>query len=174
MCPVKIRKLAVLVLLALVSFTWQAFAASGPPLRASAVADKVLVRKRQRKLYLIEGSKVLKRYNVSLGGHPVGPKIREGDRKTPEGKYVLDWHNPESQFYKSIHISYPNAIDLARASKLDVPPGEDLFIHGQPNDFTGPGKQPGDWTDGCIAVSNEEMDEIWRAVPDGTPIEIRR
>jgi murein L,D-transpeptidase YafK len=174
MCPVKIRKLAVLVLLALVSFTWQAFAASGPPLRASAVADKVLVRKRQRKLYLIEGSKVLKRYNVSLGGHPVGPKIREGDRKTPEGKYMLDWHNPESQFYKSIHISYPNPMDLARANKLGVQPGGDLFIHGQPNDFTGPGKQPGDWTDGCIAVSNEEMDEIWRAVPDGTPIEIKR
>jgi murein L,D-transpeptidase YafK len=174
MCPVKIRKLAVLVLLALVSFTWQAFSASGPPLRASAVADKVLVVKRQRKLYLIEGSKVLKRYNVSLGGHPVGPKIREGDRKTPEGKYVLDWHNPESQFYKSIHISYPNPMDLARANKLGVPPGGDLFIHGQPNDFTGPGKQPGDWTDGCIAVSNEEMDEIWRAVPDGTPIEIKR
>jgi murein L,D-transpeptidase YafK len=174
MCPVKIRKLAVLVLLALVSFTPQAFSASGPPLRASAVADKVLVRKRQRKLYLIEGSKVLKRYNVSLGGHPVGPKIREGDRKTPEGKYMLDWHNPESQFYKSIHISYPNPMDLARANKLGVQPGGDLFIHGQPNDFTGPGKQPGDWTDGCIAVSNEEMDEIWRAVPDGTPIEIKR
>jgi murein L,D-transpeptidase YafK len=174
MCPVKNRKLAFLVLLALVSFTWQAFPASGPPLRASAVADKVLVLKRQRKLYLIEGNKVLKRYNVSLGGHPVGPKIREGDRKTPEGKYVLDWHNPESQFYKSIHISYPNAMDLAHANKLGVPPGGDLFIHGQPNDLTGPGKQPGDWTDGCIAVSNEEMDEIWRAVPDGTPIEIKR
>ena len=170
----KIRKQAVLVLLALVSFTWQAFSASGPPLRASVVADKVLVLKRQRKLYLIEGSKVLKRYNVSLGGHPVGPKIKEGDRKTPEGKYVLDWHNPESQFYKSIHISYPNPMDLERANKLRVPPGGDLFIHGQPNGFTGPGKQPGDWTDGCIAVSNEEMDEIWRAVPDGTPIEIKR
>ncbi len=103
----KISRPAVLVLLALVTFTGQAFSASGPPLRASAVADKVLVLKRQRKLYLIQGSKVLKRYRVSLGGHPVGPKIREGDRKTPEGIYVLDWHNPESQFYKSIHISIP-------------------------------------------------------------------
>jgi murein L,D-transpeptidase YafK len=133
-----------------------------------------LVLKRQRKLYLIQGTKVLKRYTVSLGGHPVGPKIKEGDRKTPEGTYVLDWHNTESQFYKSIHISYPNATDLARAKKLGAPPGGDLFIHGQPNDFSGPGKQPGDWTDGCIAVSNEEMDEIWRAVADGTPIEIKR
>jgi murein L,D-transpeptidase YafK len=170
---VKIRRLAVLVLLALVSCTWQTCSA-GAPLQASAVADKVLELKRQRKLYLIQGSKVLKRYSVSLGGHPVGPKIREGDRKTPQGIYVLDWHNPESQFYKSIHISYPNAKDLAHANKLGVPPGGDLFIHGQPNEFTGPGKQPGDWTDGCIAVSNEEMDEIWRAVPDGTPIEIKR
>jgi murein L,D-transpeptidase YafK len=174
MGPVKINRPAVLVLLALVSLTGQAFSASGPPLQASAVADKVLVLKRQRRLYLIQGSKVLKRYRVSLGGHPVGPKIREGDRKTPEGIYVLDWHNPESQFYKSIHISYPNAKDLAHANRLGLPPGGDLFIHGQPNDFVGPGKQPGDWTDGCIAVSNEEMDEIWRAVPDGTPIEIKR
>ncbi|MGA3223343.1 MAG: L,D-transpeptidase family protein [Acidobacteriaceae bacterium] len=170
----KIRKLAVFAFFALVCFTWQTFSATAPPLRASAVADKVLVLKRQRKLYLIQGSKVLKRYSVSLGGHPIGPKIREGDRKTPEGKYVLDWHNSESQFYKSIHISYPNATDLSRAKKLDVSPGGDLFIHGQPNEFSAPGKQPGDWTDGCIAVSNEEMDEIWRAVADGTPIEIKR
>ena len=172
--PVKIRKLSVLVLFAFVCFTWQAFSASPPPLPASAASDKVLVLKSQRKLYLMQGGKILKRYKVSLGGHPVGPKIREGDRKTPEGKYVLDWHNTESQFYKSIHISYPNENDLARAEKLGVPPGGDLFIHGQPNDFTGPGKQPGDWTDGCIAVSNQEMDEIWRAVADGTPIEIKR
>ena len=171
--PVKIRKLSALVLFALACFTWQAFS-SAHPLPASAAADEVLVLKSQRKLYLMQGGKILKRYKVSLGGHPVGPKIREGDRKTPEGKYVLDWHNTESQFYKSIHISYPNENDLARAEKLGVPPGGDLFIHGQPNDFTGPGKQPGDWTDGCIAVSNQEMDEIWRAVADGTPIEIKR
>jgi murein L,D-transpeptidase YafK len=172
--PVKIRKLSVLVLFALVCFTCQAFSADAAPLPASAAADKVLVLKSQRKLYLMQGGKILKRYKVSLGGHPVGPKIREGDRKTPEGKYVLDWHNAESQFYKSIHISYPNTKDLARAEKLGVPPGGDLFIHGQPNNFNGPGKQPGDWTDGCIAVSDQEMDEIWRAVADGTPIERKR
>jgi murein L,D-transpeptidase YafK len=171
--PVKIRKLSALVLFALACFTWQAFS-SAHPLPASAAADEVLVLKSQRKLYLMQGGKILKRYKVSLGGHPVGPKTREGDRKTPEGKYILDWHNTESQFYKSIHLSYPNENDLARAEKLGVPPGGDLFIHGQPNDFTGPGKQAGDWTDGCIAVSNEEMDEIWRAVADGTPIEIKR
>jgi murein L,D-transpeptidase YafK len=104
----------------------------------------------------------------------VGAKIREGDERTPEGEYVLDWHNPDSDYYKSIHISYPNAKDVARAKRLGAPPGGDLFIHGQPNDFTGPGKERGDWTAGCIAVSNPEMDEIWRAVPDGTPIVIKR
>jgi murein L,D-transpeptidase YafK len=137
------------------------------------VADKVLVLKGPRRLYLLKGSKVLKAYRISLGERPRGAKIEEGDHRTPEGKYVLDWHNTESQFYKSIHISYPNDKDLARAERLEVAPGGDLFIHGQPNDFDGPGRQPGDWTDGCIAVSNEAMDEIWRAVADGTPIVIK-
>jgi murein L,D-transpeptidase YafK len=134
----------------------------------------VLVLKAERKLLLLNGETVLKTYRISLGGHPVGSKAMEGDRKTPEGKYVLDWHNAQSDFYKSIHISYPNQADLARAAKLGVPPGADLFIHGLPNDYQGPSKPPGDWTNGCIAVSNAEMDEIWQAVPDGTPIEIKR
>jgi murein L,D-transpeptidase YafK len=171
---VKTTNRAILALFALAVLSLQALSASDLPLQASATADKVLVLKRQRKLYLLQGNQVLKAYRVSLGGSPVGPKIREGDRRTPEGAYVLDWHNPDSQFYKSLHISYPNAKDLARARKLGVPPGGDLFIHGQPNDFDGPGKQPGDWTDGCVAVTNAEMDEIWRAVADGTPIEIKR
>jgi murein L,D-transpeptidase YafK len=152
----------------------QAHSATENALPASATADRVLVLKRQRKLYLIQGNKVLKIYHVSLGRRPIGPKIREGDHKTPEGRYVLDWHNPDSDFYRSIHISYPNAKDLKRARTLGVPPGGELFIHGQPNDSPGSGDQAGDWTDGCIAVSNEEMDEIWRAVADGTPIEIKR
>lgn len=87
---------------------------------------------------------------------------------------MLDWHNDKSDFYKSIHISYPNSQDLARAQRLGVPPGGDLFIHGQPNDYQGRDGEPGDWTEGCIAVGNTDMDEIWRAVKDGTPIVIRR
>jgi murein L,D-transpeptidase YafK len=169
---VKARKLVVLALFAVVSLA--ALAASDQPLPASVTADRVLVVKSERKLYLLDGDKVLKSYSVSLGGHPVGAKIREGDQRTPEGEYVLDWHNPDSDYYKSIHISYPNAKDVARAKRLGVPPGGDLFIHGQPNELMGFGKAPGDWTAGCIAVSDAEMDEIWRAVADGTPIEIKR
>jgi murein L,D-transpeptidase YafK len=137
------------------------------------VADKVLVLKAARKLSLMKSDEVLKIYSISLGGSPVGPKTREGDSKTPEGNYVLDRHNSHSQYHESIHISYPNAEDLARAKKLGVRPGGDLFIHGEPNDYHGPNDQLGDWTDGCIAVSNAAMDEIWRAVPNGTPIEIK-
>jgi murein L,D-transpeptidase YafK len=149
-------------------------AANGQPLPTTATADRVLVMKRERRLYLLRGNKILKSYRVALGGHPVGAKTREGDERTPEGDYLLDWHNPDSDYYKSIHISYPNAKDMAHARRLRVPPGGDLFIHGQPNDFAGDGKEPGDWTAGCIAVTNAEMDEIWRAVADGTPIVIKR
>ncbi|HTZ58875.1 MAG TPA: L,D-transpeptidase family protein [Acidobacteriaceae bacterium] len=163
-------KLVLSGLLAVLSLP--AFAADERPLPAAATADKVLVMKSERKLYLLEDGKILKAYHVSLGGHPVGRKMREGDERTPEGEYVLDWHNPDSDYYRSIHISYPSAEDVARARRLGVPPGGDLFIHGQPNGFAG--KESGDWTEGCIAVTDAEMDEIWRAVADGTPIEIKR
>jgi murein L,D-transpeptidase YafK len=169
---VKIRKLAVLVFFALAASSMQAFSASDASLQASVMADKVLVLKGERKLLLMKGDEVLKTYSVSLGGSPVGPKVRQGDSKTPEGKYVLDRHNAKSQYHRSIHISYPNAEDVARAKKLGVPPGGDVFVHGQPHDFSGTSQQLGDWTDGCIAVTNAEMDEIWRAVADGTVIEI--
>jgi murein L,D-transpeptidase YafK len=173
MWPVKTPRPASIALVILLAFSIQPHLSTARTLPTSAKADRVLVLKSKRELLLLNRERVLKTYRISLGGDPVGPKTMEGDRKTPEGKYVLDWHNPQSDFYKSIHISYPNQADIARAAKLGVPPGEDLFIHGQPNDYHGPGKQPGDWTDGCIAVSNAEMDEIWRAVPDGTPIEIK-
>jgi murein L,D-transpeptidase YafK len=169
----KITKLAVLVFFTLAVFSLQALSTNDPPLPASAMADKVLVLKGERKLLLMKGDEVLKTYSISLGGNPVGPKIRQGDSKTPEGNYVLDRHNAHSQYHKSIHISYPNAEDLARARKLGVPTGGDLFLHGLPNDFDGPDEQQGDWTEGCIAVTNAEIDEIWRAVADGTPIEIK-
>ena len=166
----KITKLAVLMFSTLAV---QALAASDASLPASVTADKVLVLKSERKLLLMKGDEVLKTYSISLGANPVGPKIRQGDSKTPEGNYVLDRHNAHSQYYKSIHISYPNAEDVARARKLGVPIGGDLFLHGLPNDFDGPPEQQGDWTEGCIAVTNAEIDEIWRAVADGTPIQIK-
>jgi murein L,D-transpeptidase YafK len=173
MWPVKTSRPASIILAILLAFFVQPHPATAWVSPQSGTADSVLVLKAKRELLLMQGETVLKTYHVSLGGHPAGRKTTEGDRKTPEGKYVLDWHNAQSDYYRSIHISYPNQADLARAAKLGVPPGEDLFIHGLPNDYQGPGKQPGDWTDGCIAVTNAEMDEIWRAVPDGTPIEIR-
>ena len=169
----KIRKLAALLLFTLAVSCLRAFPAGAPPVSTLTLADKVLVLKGERKLLLMKSDQVLKTYTVSLGGNPVGPKIEKGDHKTPEGNYVLDRHNAHSQYHKSIHISYPNADDVARAKKLGVPAGGELFIHGLPNDFKGPGDDQGDWTDGCIAVTNAEIDEIWRMVADGTPIEIK-
>jgi len=144
-------------------------------LRPAARADHVIVIKSARTLTLMDHGKVVKEYKVSLGGAPVGAKTRQGDHKTLEGSYLLDRRNEHSQFYRSIHISYPNAQDRARAQKLKALPGGDIMIHGLPNGYGWLGKShvADDWTDGCIAVTNEEMDEIWRAVADGTPIEIR-
>jgi murein L,D-transpeptidase YafK len=170
---VKIRNLAVLAVFALAVRSTQALSVSNPPLPPTAMADKVVVLKSYRTLLLMKGDEVLKIYIVQLGGDPVGPKVQQGDGKTPEGNYVLDRHNLHSQYHRSIHISYPNADDLARARKLGVSPGGELYIHGLPNDFRGHSEALGDWTEGCIAVTNAEMDEIWRAVADGTPIEIR-
>lgn len=131
--------------------------------------------KKEHTLLLLRGDQVLKTYKVALGGEPVGPKQQEGDHKTPEGAYVLDRRNERSRFYRAIHISYPNEEDQRRAAAKGVPPGGDIMIHGLPNGFgwLGEAHRVRDWTDGCIAVTDAEMDEIWRAVRDGTPIEIK-
>jgi murein L,D-transpeptidase YafK len=112
---------------------------------------------------------------VALGGTPVGAKEQQGDHKTPEGRYILDRRNAKSRFYKSIHVSYPNEQDKERAARRGVSPGGDIMIHGLPNGFgwLGATHRAQDWTDGCVAVTNQEIDEIWELVPDGTPIEIR-
>jgi murein L,D-transpeptidase YafK len=138
-------------------------------------ADRVVVLKKERTLQLLSLGKVIKTYKVALGGDPIGPKTRLGDHKTPEGVYMLDSRNAHSQFYKSIHISYPNARDRAAARRQGVSPGGDVFLHGLPNGYgwVGASHRLKDWTDGCIAVTDEEIDEIWQAVPNGTPIEIR-
>jgi len=141
----------------------------------NARADKVLVLKEKHVLILLEQDRVLKSYRIALGGQPRGPKQREGDHRTPEGIYVLDRRNDRSRFYRSIHISYPNGQDLRNAASYGVSPGGDVMVHGLPNGmgWIGSAHRARDWTDGCIAVTNEEMDEIWRAVLDGTPIEIK-
>jgi murein L,D-transpeptidase YafK len=147
----------------------------GQPQRKVLRADLVVVLKKQRTLQLLRDGRVIKTYKVALGGDPVGPKKRQGDHKTPEGIYVLDSRNAQSQFHKSIHISYPNARDRATARRQGVLPGGDVFVHGLPNGYgwVGAGHRAKDWTDGCIAVTNEEIEEIWSAVADGAPIEIR-
>lgn len=141
----------------------------------SAKADQVVVLKGERRLLLMRAGEVLRSYRVALGFNPLGQKQYQGDGRTPEGRYVLDWRNPESEFYRSIHVSYPSAADLARARARGVPPGGNIMIHGLPNGLgeIGSDHVKWDWTEGCIAVTNAEMDEIWAFVDDGTPIEIR-
>lgn len=160
---------ALLVLLAAVSV------AADDKLPADARADRVIVMKKDRTLTLMNRDKVLKVYKVALGGDPVGPKRMEGDHRTPEGTYILDRRNSKSKYYRSIHISYPSVEDRERAHNLGVSPGGDVMVHGLPNGFgwLGASHRAQDWTDGCIAVTDQEMDELWNAVPDGTPIEIK-
>jgi murein L,D-transpeptidase YafK len=138
-------------------------------------ADRVVVLKRERTLQLVNHGKVVKTYTIALGGDPIGPKTRQGDHKTPEGTYALDFRNAHSQFHKAIHISYPSGRDRLAARKKGMPPGGDVFVHGLPNGYgyVGVAHRLKDWTDGCIAVTNQEIDEIWKSVADGTPIEIR-
>ena len=141
-------------------------------------AERVVVDKSERKLYLLRGGKAYREYAVSLGGVPKGPKQRAGDLKTPEGSYTLDWRNPRSRFYKSIHISYPSAEDRMRAERQGVDPGGDIMLHGEHYNpamkrTLRRARERKDWTEGCIALHNEHIDEIWREVADGTPIDIR-
>ena len=137
-------------------------------------AEAVIVKKKERKLYLVRDGKAYRAYNVRLGARPVGPKQTEGDERTPEGKYILDSRNEDSGFYKTIRISYPNQQDLECARETGIDPGGTVVIHGQPNGFAWAWRLLGlwDWTDGSIAVNNRDMDEIWDLVNDGTPIEI--
>jgi murein L,D-transpeptidase YafK len=138
-------------------------------------ANKIVIVKSRRTMTLLSGDKVLKTYKVALGTVPVGPKRAEGDHKTPEGEYIIDAKNPWSQFHLSLHISYPSAADQQRARKLNVRPGGAIMIHGlaRPFAYLGPLHRQTDWTDGCVAVTNAEIEEIWKLVPVGTRVEIR-
>lgn len=150
--------------------------AAGPAPAVAAVApvDRVVVFKSRRLMQLLRGNEVIRSYRIALGRHPVGPKDRSGDCRTPEGCYLLDRRNSASAYHRSIHISYPNALDRAAARSKGVSPGGDVMIHGLPKGFEDLADRHfvRNWTKGCIAVSNAEIDEIWRLVPDGTPIDI--
>lgn len=136
--------------------------------------DRIVVHKKERTMELIYAGHVVRTYKIALGGNPVGPKTQQGDHRTPEGTYVIDRRNRQSQFHRSLHISYPNAWDRERARKLGVATGGDIFIHGLPNGyaFIGSAHRGRDWTDGCIAVTDQEIEEIWKLVNDGTSVEI--
>ena len=138
-------------------------------------ADRILVEKKERRLTLFSKGKPLKAYQIALGGNPNGPKERQGDNKTPEGIYRIDSRNKNSQFHLSLHISYPNEKDKKRARELGVSPGGDIMIHGIKNGLSWVGEQHTelDWTKGCIAVTDEEIEEIDKVVPIGTVVEIR-
>jgi len=137
-------------------------------------ADRIEVFKSKHLMLLLNGSKTLKSYTVSLGRGSSGPKVMEGDGRTPEGTYKIDFRNKESRFHLSLHVSYPDSAATRRAQQLHVSPGGAIMIHGIRNGLGWIGKfhRLIDWTDGCIAVTNPEIEEIWAAIPDGVPISI--
>jgi murein L,D-transpeptidase YafK len=175
---VKSQPLPVLIALAIAALTTVAVCediSRLEPAPGDRLADHVVVVKSARTLTLYSRGQVLKTYKVALGGNPIGPKQYQGDHKTPEGEYILDMKNSHSQFHLSLHVSYPNAADRLRARKVGLDPGGAIMIHGLPRGYEWLGSQQShvDWTEGCIAVSNPEIEEIWRLVPVGTPIEIK-
>jgi murein L,D-transpeptidase YafK len=138
-------------------------------------ADSILILKKDHVMELLAGGIVIRTYKVALGQGGLAPKQREGDARTPEGHYVIDAKYEHSAYHRAFHVSYPNAVDRNRAAKLGVPPGGAIMIHGLPNGkaWVGARHRLYDWTLGCIAVTDQEIDEIWVLVPAGTPVEIR-
>ena len=148
---------------------------AGIRLAAPAYADSIVVFKRERTLVLFNRGVPIRSYFIALGSKPVGDKERAGDQKTPEGLFYINAHNPASKFHLALRISYPSDAHRARAAALGVDPGGDIMIHGLPKEFSEAGKKhlQNDWTNGCVALSNQEIEEVWRAVPDGTPVQIK-
>jgi murein L,D-transpeptidase YafK len=148
------------------------------PLSLSAsipIADQIIVRKSERRLYLMRRGEVLRSYRVALGLMPSGPKERAGDFRTPEGRYQLTRRNPRSDYFLSILVSYPNDDDMRRAHREHVDPGGSIMVHGLPNNLRHPPDYyaKADWTDGCIAMSDSDMVELWMMTQDNIPIDIR-
>jgi murein L,D-transpeptidase YafK len=135
----------------------------------------VLVLKAPRRMLLLRGDRVLRDYAIALGSSPAGPKRHRGDGRTPEGRYRIEGRVVESRFHRALRISYPNAADRAFARRAGLDPGGDVMIHGLPNGerWVGEAHRAYDWTNGCIAVTDDEMSELWELVDDGTPLEIR-
>ncbi len=152
------------------SFSVQAIATNNP----LVMADQVLVIKSEHRLYLLREGARYRSYPIALGREPVGRKEREGDTRTPEGRYIIDGRNPASAYFLSLHVSYPNSSDVLRAQQHHWSPGGAIMIHGMPNVPKHPAKHyhQTDWTDGCIALSNDDMVEVWLLTNNDVPIEI--
>lgn len=144
-------------------------------LEAPLKADYIVIEKEKRVMMLLQNGGPIRTYQIALGKNPVGPKIKEGDKRTPEGRYFIDFKKRQSQFHLALHISYPSQKDKLRAKKLGVPPGGDILIHGlkKGSEWIGSRHTKWNWTAGCIAVTNSEIEEIWNLVPNGTAVEIR-
>lgn len=169
------RRMREAILLVMLLATCGAWAAAPQKPALSLKADSILILKKDHVLELLRSGKVIRTYKVALGRGGLAPKQREGDARTPEGRYTIDSRNEHSAFYRALHISYPSEDDKKRAVRLGVSPGGAIMIHGIKNGFGWLGQRHRlvDWTAGCIAVTDEEIDEIWNLVPVGTPVEIR-
>ena len=143
--------------------------------RSRLLADSIVVEKQRRRLTLYQGGFLVGTYRIALGKQPVGDKREIGDNRTPEGLFHIDFKNPNSKYHMALHISYPDAAHVAKARARGVPAGGDVMIHGLPAAYADIGAKHSeyDWTEGCIAVTNAEIEEIWRAVPNGSPIQIK-
>jgi lipoprotein-anchoring transpeptidase ErfK/SrfK len=149
--------------------------AAGLRVAPPSIADSIVVYKRERTLTLFYRGVPQRSYFVALGSKPVGDKLQAGDKRTPEGLFHIDAHNPASKYHLALHISYPDAEHRARSQSLGFDPGGEIMIHGLPKEYSDVGKDHrlDDWTNGCVALTNQEIEEIWRAVPDGTPVQIK-
>jgi murein L,D-transpeptidase YafK len=167
--------LAALGILAFVLSTVGVFSGAPRPLPAKARANLIVIDKSAHRMTLYARSRVLRVYTIALGRGGLDPKTRQGDGLTPEGHYEIDGRNAHSAFYRALHVSYPSKMDRKVARARGRSPGGDIMIHGLRNytGWIGTWQRAVDWTDGCIAVTDDEMDEIWRSVPNGTPVEIR-
>ena len=153
--------------------SWTRLSLHAQPVSALPPIERLVVEKSARRILAYGGGRVVYTIDhIQLGAAPVGKKQFQGDEKTPEGDYTIDYGNLHSAYHLSLHISYPDAADKAYAARAGRSAGGDIFIHGQPNELPS-GRPSGDWTDGCIAVSNEQIETLWLAVPDGTPVHIQ-
>lgn len=169
------KKIKIIKFLLPMLIAWNGLVSANDVSPHDGQADQALIVKSERKLYFYKADKVLQSFDIALGLMPEGPKERSGDFRTPEGHYYLETKNPNSNYFLSIKISYPNAQDIARAREQGIDPGGQIMIHGQPNEagYSALRAQGLDWTDGCIAVSNSDMVDIWLMTEGPIPIEIR-